>query len=212
MLSPMTAAAQNDDEEPVQKRYYSTPYGDVTIKVPLKNKEAELFKSAWSNNNVEVRAPRYMIDNDRLAIASITFRTAAGKSYPYDSSKAANYTVAPVTVDLNKYLKEKEKETTSAPGKAAGQVILAKTSDVDKDIPETGKKNPGTFAFIVANENYKNVANVASALHDGKTFAEYCEKTLGIPRSHSRGYLRFCKEKRGGYIAGDQPASADAHT
>lgn len=46
-----------------------------------------------------------------------------------------------------------------------------------------GKKNTNTFALIVANENYKNVGNVASALHDGQTFAEYCEKTFGIPKS-----------------------------
>ena len=160
----------------------TTPYGDATIKVPLKNKEAEMFKSAWTNNNVEIRAPRYMIDNDRLALASITFRTAAGKSYSYDSSKAASYATPDVKINLNAYLKPTEPAKTSG-SKAANAKILAKVSDVDKDIPETGKKNPNTFALIVANENYKNVANVASALHDGQTFAEYCEKTLGIPKS-----------------------------
>ena len=164
----------------------TTPYGDATIKVPLKNKEAELFKSAWSNNNVEIRAPKYMIDNDRLALASITFKTAAGKSYTYDSSKAASYEVPDLPrVNLNKYLEEAMKGQgngrPSNTGKPAGGDIIAKVSDVDKDIPETGKKNSNTFAFIIANENYKNVANVASALHDGKTFAEYCAKTLGIP-------------------------------
>lgn len=160
----------------------TTPYGDATIKVPLKNKEAEMFKSAWSNNNVEIRAPRYMIDNDRLAIASITFRTAAGKSYSYDSSKAVTYQTPDVKINLDTYLKQTTPTQTTT-GKPTNAKILAKTSDVDKDIPETGKKNANTFAFIVANENYKNVANVASALHDGQTFSEYCEKTLGIPKA-----------------------------
>ena len=160
----------------------TTPYGDATIKVPLKNKEAEMFKSAWSNNNVEIRAPKYMIDNDRLALASITFRTAAGKSYSYDSSKAASYEIPDVKINLDTYLKQTTPTQTTT-GKPANAKILAKTSDVDKDIPETGKKNPNTFALIVANENYKNVGNVASALHDGQTFAEYCEKTLGIPKN-----------------------------
>lgn len=161
----------------------TTPYGDATIKVPLKNQEAELFKSAWNSNNVEVRAPKYMIDDDRLAIASITFKTAAGKSYTYDSSKAATYQGAEgVKIDLNKYLKDNGPAQTTT-GKPANARILAKVSDVDKDIPQTGKTNANTFAFIIANENYKNVANVASALHDGQTFAEYCEKTLGIPKS-----------------------------
>ncbi|MDE6380507.1 MAG: caspase family protein [Muribaculaceae bacterium] len=160
----------------------TTPYGDATIKVPLKNKEAEMFKSAWNNNNVEIRAPRYMIDDDRLAIASITFRTTAGKSYSYDSSKAATYETPDVKINLDTYLKQTTPTQTTT-GKPANAKILAKTSDVDKDIPETGKKNTNTYAFIVANENYKNVANVASALHDGQTFSEYCEKTLGIPKS-----------------------------
>lgn len=160
----------------------TTPYGDATIQVPLKNKEAEMFKSAWTNNNVEIRAPRYMIDNDKLAIASITFKTANGKSYSYDSSKAASYQIPDVKINLDNYLKQTTPtQTTTA--KSGNATILAKTSDVDKDIPETGKKNNNAFAFIVANENYKNVANVASALHDGQTFSEYCEKTLGIPKS-----------------------------
>ncbi len=160
----------------------TTPYGDATIKVPLKNKEAEMFKSAWTNNNVEIRAPRYMIDNDRLAIASVTFKTANGKSYSYDSSKAASYQIPDVKINLDNYLKQTS-PTQSTAGKSGQATILAKTSDVDKDIPETNKKNNNTFALIVANENYKNVANVASALHDGQTFSEYCEKTLGIPKS-----------------------------
>ncbi|MDE5839798.1 MAG: caspase family protein, partial [Muribaculaceae bacterium] len=162
----------------------TTPYGDATIKVPLKNKEAEMFKSAWTNNNVEIRAPRYMIDNDRLAIASVTFRTANGKSYSYDSSKAASYQIPDVKINLDNYLKQTSTAQASASsGKGGNTKILAKTSDVDKDIPETNRKNNNAFAFIVANENYKNVANVASALHDGQTFSEYCEKTLGIPKS-----------------------------
>lgn len=160
-----------------------TPYGDATISVPLKNKEAEVFKNDWNSNNVEIRAPRYMIDNDRLAIASVSFKTAAGKTYAYDSSKAVAYTRPEVKVDLNKFIKTdggKHEGPASSNGKAT---LIAKTSDVDKDIPETGKKNNNTFALIIANENYKNVANVASALHDGVTFAQYCEKTLGVPQS-----------------------------
>ena len=160
----------------------TTPYGDATIKVPLKNKEAEMFKSAWNNNSVDIRAPRYMIDNDRLSIASITFRTPSGKSYSYDSSKAADYRIPDVKINLNAYLKSTDTPITPI-GKQIATTILGKTSDVDKDIPETGKKNANTFALIVANENYKNVANVASALHDGQTFSEYCEKTLGIPKA-----------------------------
>lgn len=65
------------------------------------------------------------------------------------------------------------------------QPVLAETlSDVDLDIPITQQKQENTFALIIANENYLEVENVSNALHDGKVFAEYCEKALGIPQSN----------------------------
>lgn len=160
-----------------------TPYGNATIKVPLKNKEAEVFKTDWASNNVEIRAPKYMIDNDNVALASITFRTASGKSYSFDSKKAGNYTTPDVKVDINKYLAASSKPAASASSNNSQATLIAKTTEVDKDIPETNKSNTTTFAFVIANENYKNVSNVSSALHDGYTFRDYCEKTLGVPKA-----------------------------
>ncbi len=54
-------------------------------------------------------------------------------------------------------------------------------SDVDQNIPVTGKKAENTYVLIIANEDYAFVDNVDFALNDGKTFKEYCTKTLGIP-------------------------------
>ena len=54
-------------------------------------------------------------------------------------------------------------------------------SDVDENIPVTKQQNQNTFALIIANENYQNVASVPFALNDGNIFREYCQKTLGIP-------------------------------
>ena len=59
--------------------------------------------------------------------------------------------------------------------------------DTDINIPKTDKTSPETYAFIVANENYPQ-RNVPFAIHDGKVFREYCEKTLGIPANHIRFY------------------------
>lgn len=53
-------------------------------------------------------------------------------------------------------------------------------SDVDENIPITNDKNPNTYAIIIANEQYFNVAPVPFALNDGNIFREYCEKTLGV--------------------------------
>lgn len=59
-----------------------------------------------------------------------------------------------------------------------------KWSDVDTDIPSTGKLNSNSFAVIIANENYQEEAAVDYAIHDGQIFAEYCRKTLGIPKEN----------------------------
>jgi uncharacterized caspase-like protein len=58
-------------------------------------------------------------------------------------------------------------------------------SDVDVDIPSnTGKHNNNTFALIIANEHYSQVAAVPFAINDGQIFREYCIRTLGINKDH----------------------------
>lgn len=61
-------------------------------------------------------------------------------------------------------------------------------SPVDKDIPTTDKKNENLFAFIIANENYANFKGADFSVNDGKVFAEYCKKTLGVPEHNVRYY------------------------
>ena len=61
---------------------------------------------------------------------------------------------------------------------------LQSQSDVDINIPTATTQSDNTFAWIIANEDYQNVAKVPNALNDGKVFAEYCEKTLGMPKSN----------------------------
>lgn len=60
----------------------------------------------------------------------------------------------------------------------------APNSDVDKNIPESRTRvSENKFVFIIANENYPE-APVPYALNDGRIFAEYCKKSLGIPSSN----------------------------
>ena len=65
-----------------------------------------------------------------------------------------------------------------------GKTIFAKISDVDKNIPINSNSNDKTFVVVIANEDYEEVASVPFALNDGKIFASYCQKTLGIPESN----------------------------
>lgn len=60
------------------------------------------------------------------------------------------------------------------------------TSDIDFNIPRTNEKRENTFCIIIANENYvnKDTPKVKYAVQDGKTFYDYCLKTLGLPREN----------------------------
>ena len=59
---------------------------------------------------------------------------------------------------------------------------------VDVDIPHTSIRNEDAFAFIIANENYSNFSGADYSHNDGKVFAEYCRKTLGLPANNVRYY------------------------
>lgn len=87
----------------------------------------------------------------------------------------------PQPVD-NRQLAQREE----SPAKVAPATSI---SDVDKDIPITNYRNDNTFAVIIANNDYKKVADVDNAENDGRIFAEYCNKLLGIPTSHIRTHF-----------------------
>lgn len=59
-------------------------------------------------------------------------------------------------------------------------------SDIDVGIPVSNIKSNNTFAVIIANENYEEVADVPFAHNDGEIFKQYCAKTLGIPEKNIR--------------------------
>lgn len=61
--------------------------------------------------------------------------------------------------------------------------------DVDINIPENRSDNDNTFAVIIANEDYNKVAKVPMANNDGRIFAEYCQKVLGMPKENVRAYF-----------------------
>lgn len=56
-----------------------------------------------------------------------------------------------------------------------------KTSGVDSLIPSGYAVRNNTYALIIGNQNYRFVSDVPYAIHDARVFAEYCQKTLGIP-------------------------------
>ena len=91
-----------------------------------------------------------------------------------------------VTFQLNQNLASTRLTVKAAEEELVKQEIQLATigSAVDKNIPVTKEKKSNTFAVIIANENYEQVAKVPYAINDGSIFKQYCEKTLGIPATN----------------------------
>lgn len=82
------------------------------------------------------------------------------------------------------------------PTNEAKQPEVKLISSVDKNIPVSGVEDKNTFALIIANENYTQVAKVPYANNDGFVFSQYCNRTLGIPERN----IRFIKDATSGML------------
>lgn len=154
-------------------------YGPIIVHVPLKNNEAETFKATFAG--VDISAPRYFIDPEGVKIASVTLITPGGKSYKYDNAQALAYNDVPdIDIDFNSILRPAGGNRTQQLAKN-NTYTIQRSSDVDEKIPVNNKKLDNRVALIIANENYAQTADVASALNDGNTMAEYCRKVMGMP-------------------------------
>lgn len=166
----------------------SKDLGQLIVPVPRSNNEARVFELNWVG--MQFKNPKYFIENDHLALANLTFVTPTGKQYQYDNAAALNYTETHVDVQFaaidNSLFASNENKTGKQ--KVSKQNVTVGSSDVDMNIPEVKANNNKTFAVIISNENYMNVAGVPMALNDGSTFAKYCEKTLGMPHDNVRYY------------------------
>lgn len=79
---------------------------------------------------------------------------------------------------------QKGQGTDEPVGRHVAKKELARRSDVDANIPETHREATNTFALVIGNEDYKRATTVPFAVNDAEVFADYCQRTLGIPRSN----------------------------
>lgn len=166
-------------------------FGPIFLPVPLANGEAEIFKANWET--MKIHNPSYYINDDQVYIAGITFVTSYGKSYTFDNSKNKEYAQTRINIDFDKILADANSNVVKTPATSAGagksdEIVITAQSDVDRNIPSTGKKSESTFAVIIANEKYSTAADVESALNDGEAFSRYCNLTLGLPKENIRIY------------------------
>lgn len=165
----------------------NSPYGDIVLAVPRDSNQARDFAENWAD--VKVYNQDFVISNKKLALARMTFATPAGKIYTYNNQEALAWSNNDVTVNIG-IDADKLVNSDGSQSKAtisSKEVVVGK-SDVDVNIPQYKRVNDKTFAVIIANENYTAVPKVPMAGNDGTVFAQYCEQTLGIPRSNIRQY------------------------
>lgn len=164
----------------------NTNFGPFFVRVPNKDNEAELFKANWEG--VQFLNTQYCVMDDKVQIASLSVLTPSGKKYDYSNDRLVDYQLPELTVDLASILAaggiSDSSDKSSGASTTAGNQLITALSDVDKDIPENKVESTNKLVLVIANENYDNVAKVDAAYHDGKRFADYCVKTLGIPEQN----------------------------
>ncbi len=152
-------------------------YGEMALPVPLD--DAPKFRQTWTTTQAH---PRFVIENDHLALAELVFKPAKGKkTYRCQRADMADFAEAEVSFDFDPIEIEIENPVAELPAKRQSRPGV---SDIDTDIPVGGKTaNGNTFAVVISNEKYRRVSSVDYAHNDGKAMHGYLTSTLGIPES-----------------------------
>lgn len=160
----------------------SSKLGNFVVSVPIS--DASLFKKNFYN--MQFDNYDFYIKNDGMQLARLSINDkSTGKNFVYDSKTATNYVVEnmvynfePISVDFG----------NQGSNLGSGSNITQKTTTlgsdpVDLQIPVGSGVYENTFALIIGNENYTQEQNVPYAVNDARIFAQYMEKTLGIPKN-----------------------------
>ncbi|MBP5327700.1 MAG: caspase family protein [Bacteroidales bacterium] len=146
-------------------------YGNIPIALTNAISAAQ-FKTEWDSL---IKTPTYYFDGEKMALWDLTVWKDGTRVAFYRNGAQPRHDNTPADYNFN---------PIELPIVHTYPVV---PSDVDIDIPETQRKDPSTFVFIIANENYVT-QRVPYALNDGNIFKRYCEKTLGIAPNHIKIY------------------------
>lgn len=150
----------------------------IYAKIPLE--EAMQFKSNWSKVAMQ---PTYGIIDDNIAVTSCIF-SLGNKSWK-STERAANDNLDYLSYDVPTLNVDFDGKTSVAQNTSPKKAV---DNTIDKNIPQTASLQSNTFVIAIGNENYSLVPKVAFANNDMNIFAQYCQKTLGIPMQNIRKY------------------------
>lgn len=167
--------------------YYDSDYGVFpitnkkfgTFYASVPQAEAQNFKNNFSSVKI---TPEYGIKNDQVGVMAASF-TLDGKVY----RSPKNFGNAGADKDIAINLPPLQINLSGESSQPTTPTVKVDNS-IDLQIPQTAASNTNTFAVIIGNENYTQVAKVPYANNDAKVFAEYCKKTLGLPEKNVKVY------------------------
>ena len=147
-------------------------YGTKYVKVP--KGEVEAFRTLFAAGTHKAE---FVMGNNFPQVSTITF-TGQDKTYVTEATKLEE-----AHQDLLANLPE-----IQMGGQGGGATGTGRAPELDDNPPVNPNTNQNTFAVIIGNEHYLQVAGVPYAMNDANIFARYCEKTLGLPQSNIRLY------------------------
>lgn len=169
------------DYDPDNETYLvKTTMGNIVVPVPIRI--APKFKAEFSRLNKETQFELY---SWKPGIREMVFKLKNKVLATYNAGSDVAYAQTEIEYNFDPIIIDDDSDQPFPQDNVLGKNVIAiGKSDVDVNIPLTKNKSKNTFAVIVANENYQEVANVPNAANDGKVFAEYCRKTLGLMPSN----------------------------
>lgn len=178
--------------------------------IVLKSNSDDLFlRTRWgyAGTYEKIKTKKYWRDYTNKLSHSINDYYLEGTNSPalVNASKADfDKKIAKLTFQGEYVLDDNSQQPVQQPiaQQTVQQVPVAESndfkSDVDVNIPKTGKKSSETFVLIIANEDYQYIDKVKYAARDGEIFKEYCINTLGVPEKQ----VRYCPNASFGVING----------
>lgn len=164
--------------------------GAKSIMLPVPLEYAKEVKENW--NEIWFGNPTYTLSGDDFLITSLEAKYN-DQDFFYDIKQDFHTTANP-TLDLNfndiTYSIPQINSPNSGSPLEAPLTVIGQ-SDVDVNIPITNLNNKKTFALVIGNEDYSSfqmdlntASNVDFASIDAKTFKNYLNSTLGLPKEN----------------------------
>ena len=156
-----------------------TSHGTKYVKVPMA--DASAFKE---NFEKALFVPTYDVINNNLALTRLDV-SVNGKTYQSEQAVIENNNDLVIDFgDLNMDFGGQQGQRNTV----VQQPTISIDHSIDQNIPTNAINNKQTFAVIIGNERYTQVAQVPYANNDARIFAEYCKKTLGLPEKNVKVY------------------------